>query len=188
MLQGCDVLKQSSMLKAEMLFQHRRRIGDNPAAYTHELRDEQIQRLVKTLKNHLRGSNLRRGVSFEPFLAQAIRLIHQSQGGFPILHVPGDGLPFCWNAPKNWNLNFIKYEWGHLQSINQAPEESSSIENLGLYSARCNQHIQTSMNFDEIGAYGGLLEKRVQEVGESRRRLFRSQEWKDLIQHLTRPE
>lgn len=73
---------------------------------------------------------------------------------------------------------------GHLLSQNQIPEKSSSIENIGLYSARCNQYIQSSMNIQELMVYGGLLAQRISNVITNRRILFASKKWQDLITEL----
>ena len=78
-----------------------------------------------------------------------------------MFHVEGTELPLCWNAPKNWDLNYVKYEWGHLHSRDQNPVAAHRLENLALYSARCNQHIQTSMNTEELMTYGGVLAQRI---------------------------
>ncbi len=64
------------------------------------------------------------------------------------------------------------------------PEKSSSIENIGLYSARCNQHIQSSMNIQELMVYGRLLAQRISNVLTNRRILFDSEKWKNLISNL----
>ena len=73
---------------------------------------------------------------------------------------------------------------GHLLSQNQMPEKRSSIENIGLYSARCNQHIQSSMNIQELMVYGGLLAQRISNVLTNRRILFASKKWQNLIKNL----
>ena len=57
-------------------------------------------------------------------------------------------------------------------------------KNLGLYSARCNQHIQTSMHIEELMVYGGILAQRISNVLTARRRLFESQEWEHLVSKL----
>ena len=98
-----------------------------------------------------------------------------------MFHVEGTELPLCWNSPRDWDKDYIKYEWGHLRSLNQAPQKAYEIQNLGLYSARCNQHIQTSMHIEELMVYGGILAQRISNVLTARRKLFDSEEWKELI-------
>ena len=80
--------------------------------------------------------------------------------------------------------DYIKYEWGHLLSKNQSNNTEKRIENLGLYSARCNQHIQSSMNIQELMLYGGIIAQRISNVLTKRRILFESEEWRQLISNL----
>ena len=101
-----------------------------------------------------------------------------------MFHVEGTELPLCWNRPRDWNKNYIKYEWGHLRSQNQAQDKANKLENLGLYSARCNQHIQTSMHIEELMVYGGILAQRISNVLTERRKLFESEKWKAVVYKL----
>lgn len=86
-----------------------------------------------------------------------------------MFHVEGTELPLCWNSPKDWEKDYIKYEWGHLLSRNQNAATADRIENLALYSARCNQHIQTSLDVQELMIYGGIIAQRVSIVLTRRR-------------------
>jgi hypothetical protein len=90
----------------------------------------------------------------------------------------------CWNRPANWDKNYIKYEWGHLKSKNQNPTDVFGIENFALYSARCNQHIQSGMNIEELMIYGGILAQRISNVLTNRRKLFESQVWLEKIENI----
>jgi hypothetical protein len=100
--------------------------------------------------------------------------------------VDGD-LPYCWNAPKDWDKDYIRYEWGHLSSRNQN-EGAHHIENLCLQSARCNQHIQTSMDIGEVLFWleGSRVAERARVVLERRQQFFSSDGWKDLFNELSR--
>ena len=72
-------------------------------------------------------------------------------------------------------------------SRNQNPvNDKSIIENLGLYSARCNQHIQSSMNIQELMVYGGLISQRITNVLTKRRMLFESLKWGKIIEELNK--
>ena len=166
------------------LIEHRRNINENPDAYEIDLRSD---RLVESIINHIREDF--RGVRFNQekrdILKKIVYLLFEAQEHRPFFHVEGTELPLCWNRPSDWdNIDYIKYEWGHLLSQNQRPEESSSIENIGLYSARCNQHIQSSMNIQELMVYGGLLAQRISNVLTNRRILFASEKWEHLIKAL----
>ena len=121
--------------------------------------------------------------SFEP-LSQIIKLLFEAQDHRPLFHVEGTELPLCWNRPADWNKDYIKYEWGHLRSKNQLQDDAYKLENLGLYSARCNQHIQTSMHIEELMVYGGILAQRISNVLTARRKLFITEEWKMIVHQL----
>jgi len=165
------------------LIEHRQVINGNPEAYETDLRSD---RLVKSVINHIRQdfSEVRFDQKKKAILKEIVCLLFEAQEHRPFFHVEGTELPLCWNRPSDWNIRYIKYEWGHLLSQNQMPEKSSSIENIGLYSARCNQHIQSSMNIQELMVYGGLLAQRISNVLTNRRILFASKKWQDLITEL----
>ncbi len=173
------------MIEKSKLIDHRRALAANEDAYTFEFNDENIERLIKTLIPRLRNSGYKvtLGKSVD-ILTLIIRLLFDTQDNRPFFHVEGTELPLCWNSPKDWDKDYIKYEWGHLRSRNQAPEKAYELENLGLYSARCNQHIQTSMHIEELMVYGGILAQRISNVLTARRKLFDSTEWKELISKL----
>ena len=165
------------------LIDHRQIIEKSPHAYTKDIEDD---RLVGTLINHLKADY--KGVKFNKdkklIVKEIIDLIFETQDRRPFFHVEGTELPLCWNRPADWNFDYIKYEWGHLLSRNQNPDNFSSIENLGLYSARCNQHIQSSLNIQELMVYGGLIAQRISNVLTKRRLLFESIKWTTLIEKL----
>ena len=167
------------------LIDHRRALAENGQAYSFELQDENIERLVKTLVPHMKkaGFSVTLGNSFDE-LASIIKMLFHAQDKRPFFHVEGTELPLCWNSPRDWNKNYIKYEWGHLRSRNQAQDKAHKLENLGLYSARCNQHIQTSLHIEELMVYGGILAQRISNVLTARRQLFESSDWNQIISKL----
>ena len=169
---------------AKKLIEHRRAIAQNADAYIFEIAHNS-QRLIKTLTQHIKGT----GTSISPkkhgsALAKAITLLFETQDQRPIFHVEGTELPLCWNSPRDWDKNYIKYEWGHLRSKNQNPLDSVGLESMALYSARCNQHIQSSMNIEELMIYGGVLAQRISSVLTKRRVLFASIEWQNIMNEL----
>ena len=167
------------------LIDHRRTLAANPKAYTYELEEAHISRLVRTLVPRVKNAGYRAtpSKSFD-ILAEAIRLLLRAQDDRPFFHVEGTELPLCWNSPRDWDKDYIKYEWGHLRSRNQSPEQEHDVENLGLYSARCNQHTQAAMHIEELMVYGGILAQRISNVLTARRMLFESEEWKALLNSL----
>lgn len=113
-----------------------------------------------------------------------VKFLFNAQENTPIFHVEGSEFPLCWNRSKDWNLKYIKYEWVHLHSINRAKEKSNKLRNLALYSARCNQHIQASMNIEELMIYGGILADRINKILINRKTLFQSKEWQGIESEL----
>ena len=173
------------MTQKTKLIEHRRALAANVDAYTFEFRDDNIERLTKTLMPRLRKAGYKATMRKSlDTLSKVIKLLFEAQDNRPFFHVEGTELPLCWNSPKDWDKNYIKYEWGHLRSQNQSPERAYELENLGLYSARCNQHIQTSMHIEELMVYGGILAQRISNVLTARRKLFESREWKRLVARL----
>ena len=159
---------------------HRFILHNNKQAYTKDL---ESARLVGTLLQYIRPEFA--GCKFHTenklVLKEVVCLLFEAQDNRPIFHVEGTELPLCWNNPRDWNIDFIKYEWGHLWSRNQSPDKYHSIQNIALYSARCNRHIQSSMNIEELMVYGGLLAQRISNVLTKRRILFESNKWRELL-------
>ena len=164
---------------------HRENLNNNPQYLTHDVFNK-TDRVIKTLIPHLRNIGYR-GVSptkCKQLLHNIVLMLFKTQDNCPMFHVEGTELPLCWNRPNDWNLDYIKYEWGHLRSFNQSEEAAHKVINLGLYSARCNQHIQSSMDINELMIYGGILAQRISNVLTKRRNLFLSTEWQRAISEL----
>ena len=166
------------------LHSHRKNLQKNPLAYS-----EDIERCYTTVVKHLKDAGYKSiTLNRAPQeIQEYVDLLFLAQDQRPYFHIETSSmLPFCWNSPsKNgWDINYIKYEWGHLQSINQNEGTAHNIENLCLQSARCNQHIQSSLNVDELKAYGGKLEEVIIKNELSRKQLFESDQWKDLLNRL----
>jgi len=153
------------------LKEHREALKENAQAYT-----EDLPRLRTTAVYHLKRCGFSRitlsrcGYLVDNF----VNMIFDAQNRQPFFHIDSV-LPFCWNSPKDWNKNYIKYEWGHLRSVNQN-NDAHQLENLCLQSARCNQHIQTSMDIIEVIDWvkGSIIEARILNVLEHRKQLFAS--------------
>lgn len=168
------------------LREHRLRLHSaGSLAYTHEI-DLNISRLIKTLVPHLRAAGYKKvsPTRNADCLSRVIKMLFEAQDSRPMFHVEGTELPLCWNSPKDWNKDYIKYEWGHLLSRNQNTNNAHRLENLALYSARCNQHVQTSLNIHELMVYGGIIAQRISLVLTNRRRLFVSNEWVTTLKEL----
>lgn len=162
---------------------HREALAANPDAYTADL-----PRLRETAVGHLKRFGFSRVTRRRcPSLIDTfVEAIFAAQQYRPFFHIDSP-LPFCWNAPKDWNKNYIRYEWGHLRSRNQN-EDAHQIENICLQSARCNQHVQTSLDIDEVLHWleGSPVASRVRAVLDCRQRLFASEAWHKLLTDLER--
>lgn len=165
------------------LREHREALAKNERAYV-----EDLDRVRKTAVAHLRRCGFARVTvdRCEPLIERFVEMIFATQDRKPFFHVDGV-LPYCWNAPKNWDKNFIRYEWGHLRSVNQNAD-ADTLENLCLQSARCNQHVQTSMDIDEVVRWleGSLVAARVRDVLARRTVMFAGEEWGWLLEDLAR--
>jgi hypothetical protein len=160
---------------------HRQALAQNPDIY-----EQDIPRLSETLASHLRkaGFNSATTRAAKPLVDKMVQLLFDAQTRHPLFHVESD-LPFCWNAPQYWDTNYIRYEWGHLRSRNQNADAEDPT-NLALCSARCNQHVQTSMDIDEVRDWlrGSRIADRIDEVLSHRATLFESAKWNDLLEEL----
>jgi hypothetical protein len=160
---------------------HRETLARNRDAYTADL-----ARVRETAVYHLKRSGFAKVTLSRcgPLVDRFVGAIFETQAWKPFFHVDGS-LPYCWNAPKDWD--YIRYEWGHLHSRNQN-EGAHDVENLCLQSARCNQHVQTSMDIAEVVGWleGSRVAARVRIVLDRRRRLFDSHVWKTLLEELSR--
>jgi hypothetical protein len=160
------------------LIDHRMNLAKNGDAFTYDI-FRTPERTIKTLIPHLKAAG-HVNITFTKhydLLKEIILLLFEAQDYTPFFHIEGTELPLCWNRPSDWDINYVKYEWGHIHSINRNKEIAFSIKNLGLYSARCNQHIQSSMDVQELMVYGGVLANRITTVLTKRRFLFNSEKW-----------
>ncbi len=169
---------ESGTTQAGTLKAHREALARNPAAYTADL-----PRIRLTAVHHLKKCGFRRvtHVRCSSLVDRFVDAIFDTQDRLPFFHVDNP-LPYCWNAPKDWAHNYIRYEWGHLFSRNQN-EGAHDIENICLQSARCNQHVQTSMDIDEVLRWlgGSCVAERVRRVLARRQELFGTDKWSELL-------
>jgi hypothetical protein len=162
---------------------HREALADNSEAYVADL-----PRVRETAVYHLKKCGFVRATRSRcaPAIDDFVDAIFETQARQPFFYVDNP-LPYCWNAPKDWDKAYIRYEWGHLSSRNQNVG-ACNVENICLQSARCNQHIQTSMDIGEVLAWldGSRVAERVRFVLERRRQLFGTRAWHNLLRELSR--
>ena len=105
---------------------------------------EERQRLNNTVRKHLLKAGAIHLNSKKDQIVKFVEFIIETQNGQAFFWIQSD-LPFCWNNPKDWNtFSYIRFQWGHLEPSNSL-FECNQFENLCLQSARCNNHIQSSM-------------------------------------------
>jgi len=161
------------------LLQHRENLLNNPNRFIQD-KERAIGQFAETsYKNYGRCGKNKKSVI--QLLKQLGKLVFENQENTPIYEYQDD-LPRSWNSPMKggWKLNYIKWEIGHLKSKNQGG--TNEPENLSFQSARCNQHIQTSMNYFETTEY-----KCKEEVKNRIDKLFilhKSKEWKDILEKI----
>jgi len=147
--------------------------------------DAELARLEKTLCGHLARLGYRR----VPLALRRdiVRCILSTQDYKPFFWIEGK-LPFCWNDPKDWDKDYIKYQWGHLNPRNSVTNGNGKVEDLCLMSARCNNHIQSSLPIRDLEEYfeGSATGRRIQQVSKKRKKLFASRDWQRVSKELTR--
>ena len=113
-----------------------------------------------------------------PHLREMALLVWEAQGGVPLFNFGRDGAIPCWNRPQDGLKDYIRYEIGHMDPTSNGG--SSKPENLCFQSARCNQHIQSSLHMDEVVAYYFQTNNEVLERLKSLQRLHNSKGWASL--------
>lgn len=106
--------------------------------------ETEIQRLEKTLYNHLRVMKIKKTKEERIQIIKAILKNQKNTCAF----ADGDD-SYCWNHPKNKDSKFLVLEWGHKipQNFGKIAHE---LDNLILLCARCNNQIQTSRKIEQL--------------------------------------
>jgi len=106
--------------------------------------ESEFERLDKTLGNHLRKMKVK--LSKEQRMMKIKKILKDQES--TCAFADGDG-SYCWNAPKNRDLSFLKLEWGHKIPVVHG-KIAQEEDNLILLCARCNNQIQTSRTIEEL--------------------------------------
>ena len=162
-----------------ILSDHRNILLSNPNRYIQD-KERAIKQFAKTAYKFY-GSCGKNKKTVIVLLEKLGSLVFENQESKPIYEYE-DTLPRAWNSPMNggFKLNYIKWEIGHLISLNQGG--LNNPENLSFQSARCNQQIQTSMNYFETTEYNCK-----EEVKNRITNLFilhKSKEWTDILEKI----
>lgn len=169
----------------ETLKTHRKLLQDNINAYSYEITSEiGLRRLRKSLCRKLNKvysiSEQRQKFLLDNF----IKKIFELQNFRPYFYIETDKLPVCWNRKKNngWKKDYIVYEWGHIESVEQHPDKEFCISNLCLLSGRCNDKLQCGLDADELCVYGGKLEERITSLKEVFKEFYQSSDGMKLLE------
>jgi len=160
------------------LTEHRQNLKDNNNVFA-----EDKQRAITNWANHCWSYVKQHGKLTKkqatPILQHMAEMVWEAQNGQPLFQfdAPSSGLPMSWNRPQDGELNYIRYEIGHIHPQLEGGE--SNPENLTFQSARCNQHIQSSLDIDEVMEYFDNIspvQVRMNKLNE----LHHSDEWIEL--------
>jgi len=117
------------------------------------LPDTEVERLQKTLSNHLRPMNISMTKSARTDYVTTL-LAKQNQTCAFGKNVAGI---YCWNEPKENYIDgvytekaYLKLQWGHIKP--RCRKEEQTIADLCLLCARCNNQIQTSRHLSQLKA------------------------------------
>jgi hypothetical protein len=115
-------------------------------------------------------------------VAEVVQLLVAAQGDRPFFWFDFP-LPVCWNAPGGWTLDYVQYQWGHIQPKNSGRAARDPLRNLCLMSARCNNHLQSAVPMDELldMLEGSKFAERGRAVLAARARLFALPRWSELM-------
>ena len=161
------------------LLDYRNILLSNPNRYLQD-KERAIKQFAKTAYKFYGpcGKNKKTVIAL---LEKLGNLVFDNQESKPLYEYE-ETLPRAWNSPmkEGWKLNYIKWEIGHLISLNQGG--LNNPENLSFQSARCNQDIQSSMNYFETTEYNCK-----EEVKNRINKLFilhKSKEWTDILEKI----
>jgi len=162
------------------LNQHRQELNGNQNRFTTD-KNRAITNWVKEVRKWIRKQNniSIRNKDSTSTLTKMANMVWEAQGGKPLFQFDSaDGLPLSWNRPQDGEKNYIRYDIGHMLPVNSNGD--SNPENLCFQSARCNQHIQSSLPLqDVIDSYFKGNEEVLTRIN-SLFELHKSQEWTQL--------
>jgi len=156
------------------LLQHRTNLLNNPNRYIED-KDKAIKNFAETSYKFY-GPIGKKNMLIN-LLEKLGNLVFETQHK-PIYEYE-DTLPRAWNSINELNINYIKWEIGHLISLNQGG--TNHPENLSFYSARCNE-IQSSLNYFETTEYN--CKEEVKNKIDNLFILHKSKKWLDILENI----
>ena len=179
---------QTDAIRAGSLQKHRMKLKANTIDRYTKDRDRAITQFAMTAYNNYEkcGSNKKHVIQK---LKQMGELVFNAQKSVPLYEFDfgnREQLPRAWNSPMKggWDVNYIKWEIGHLMSKNKGGLNLNKPENLSFQSARCNQHVQSGLDFNETTEY-----KYVPEIRNRVAAIFdvhKTPEWSRLTQEIAK--
>ena len=174
------------MEDTKSLLNHRQSIKDNKNSF---IQDK--ERAISNMSSHIwtwvktENPNIKKSNQIKKLLQEISILIFESQDQKPLFQF-GEDIK-SWNRPIDWHYNYIRYEIGHKTPRNAGG--TSHPENLCYMSARCNQHIQSSLEMHNVIEWYFSNNKEVLERMNSLKKLYESDLWKEklaMIQDITK--
>jgi len=159
------------------LVEHREMIANNPLCFSQD-KERAIKNWIEHAWKGVRGSATLTKSKASPILKEMALLVWEAQGGAPLFSFGRNESPVCWNSPRYGTKNYIMYEIGHMNPISNGG--TSQPENLCFQSARCNQHIQSSLPMDEVIGFYFQTNEEVKARLESLQSLHKTNLWKEL--------
>jgi len=165
------------------LHSHRNAIKDNSIAFSED-KERALENMTKHIWNWVKiVSPDAKKNQIKNYLLELAIMIFEAQGQKPLFQF-GEEIT-AWNRPGDWNYNYIRYEIGHKTPINAGG--TSHPENLCFMSARCNQHIQSSLEMHNVLDWYFSNNTEVQDRVNSLEELYKSEEWKNIIVQILNP-
>jgi hypothetical protein len=117
------------------------------------LPETEVERLQKTLSNHLRQMNIK---MIKPARTEFVKTLLIKQNQTCAFGKNVNGI-YCWNEPKEnyvdnvyTEKSYLKLQWGHITP--RCRKEEQTANDLCLLCARCNNQIQTSRHLHQLKA------------------------------------
>ena len=162
---------------------HRQSLKDNVNSFVED-KDRAIENMTKHIWNWVKivSPNTKKN-EIKNILFEIAYMIFDAQSQMPLFQF-GEDIT-AWNRPGDWNYNYIRYEIGHKTPINAGG--TSHPENLCFMSARCNQHIQSSLEMHNVLDWYFSNNVEVQSRINSLEELYKSDSWKEKINQIINP-
>ena len=165
--------------------QHRRNLRGNPTSLTTD-KQRALNSWALMAWNYVRLNTSKdwRKRDAMVLLLEMANMIWDAQSGEPLFHFVSEisDLPMSWNKPQYWSQDaYIHYQIGHVIARNG--DGTSHPNNLCFQSARCNEHLQASLDLDEAMEYFENIPSVKRRV-EQFKAVHTTAEWQTLLNQL----